>query len=56
MIVIYDRYGKIIDVFYGKDAGWNGTYNGNIMPSDDYWFVIKRKDKADVKGHFSLIR
>ncbi len=56
MIVIYDRYGKIIDVFYGKDTGWNGTYNGNIMPSDDYWFVIKRKDKADVKGHFSLIR
>ncbi|MFV0541323.1 MAG: T9SS type B sorting domain-containing protein, partial [Aestuariibaculum sp.] len=39
--------------------GWNGTYNGENMPADDYWFVAKVIQEGkpfNVKGHFSLKR
>ncbi|MEN8897598.1 MAG: T9SS type B sorting domain-containing protein, partial [Nonlabens sp.] len=56
---IYDRYGKLLKNF-GKDFnGWDGTYNGNPMPSSDYWFTLEVRDSRgnyDVKGHFSLKR
>ena len=40
--------------------GWDGTYNGNPMPSSDYWFNIQIVDQNGTvrtkKGHFSLLR
>lgn len=53
---IFDRYGKLLKVISGKEDGWDGKYNGALMPSSDYWFVVKRKDKKDIKGHFTLKR
>ena len=53
---IFDRYGKLIKVISGKSDGWDGKYNGVQMPSSDYWFVVKRKDKKEIKGHFTLKR
>jgi gliding motility-associated-like protein len=59
-ISIYDRYGKLITKFNLNDLGWDGSYNGNILPSNDYWFnVILIDQKDNVKrrvGNFSLIR
>jgi gliding motility-associated-like protein len=34
---IYDRYGKLITKINTNSDGWNGTFNGNPLPSDDYW-------------------
>lgn len=56
LISIYDRYGKIIDTFKGNSSGWNGTLNGVLLPSDDYWFVVKRGNGKEYKGHFTLKR
>jgi gliding motility-associated-like protein len=57
MIVhVYDRYGKIVNSFTGSNSGWDGTFNGRSLPSTDYWFVVKRKDGREHKGHFSMIR
>lgn len=53
---IFDRYGKIITVFNGNQQGWDGTYNGQNLPSSDYWFVLKRPNGKEYKGHFSLKR
>lgn len=39
--------------------GWDGTFNGQNMPSDDYWFVAKimqNGESFDIKGHFALKR
>lgn len=36
--------------------GWDGTYGGRQLPSDDYWFTLKFVDGKEVKGHFSLKR
>jgi gliding motility-associated-like protein len=53
---VLDRYGKIVNSFTGSNTGWDGTYNGRDLPSTDYWFVVKRKDGREHKGHFSMIR
>ena len=55
-ILIFDRNGKLIHQEFGDESGWDGTYNGRQMPSDDYWYVITLEDKRQYKGHFSLKR
>ena len=55
-INIYDRYGKLIKVLNSLDEGWDGTFNGRAMPSDDYWFSLELKDGRIFKNHFSLVR
>lgn len=55
-ISIFDRQGKFITQFGPNDWGWDGTYNGKQLPSTDYWFVVKRENGKEHKGHFSLKR
>ena len=56
-VTIYDRFGRKLIVYKGGDLGWDGTYNGTVMPSTDYWYEIdiREIDKQYV-GHFTLIR
>ena len=54
-VKIFDRYGKLVTLL-NNQSGWDGSYNGQKMPSDDYWFVVTRKDGKQHKGHFSLKR
>lgn len=53
---IYDRYGKLITSFKPGSAGWDGTLNGQLLPSTDYWFVVIRQDGRNLKGHFAMKR
>lgn len=53
---IFDRYGKLLKQIGAAGTGWNGTYNGQLMPSDDYWYVVKFEDGTILKGHFALKR
>lgn len=53
---IFDRYGKMITIFKGLDFGWDGTLNGKMQYADDYWFVVKRQNGKEFRGHFSLLR
>ena len=53
---VFDRYGKLIYQFKPSLKSWDGTFNGNALPSDDYWFVLEMADGRTVKGHFSLKR
>jgi gliding motility-associated-like protein len=55
-IAIFDRYGKLIYQFIPINGGWNGTYNGRPLPSDDYWYLIQLEDGRTAKGHFTLKR
>jgi gliding motility-associated-like protein len=56
LVNIYDRYGKIVGSFDAKGEGWDGTFNGAALPSTDYWFVVKREDGRELKGHFAMLR
>ena len=59
VVYIYNRYGKLLKALPDTILGWDGTFNGENMPADDYWFVAKVKQNNqsfDVKGHFALKR
>nr|WP_284698672.1 T9SS type B sorting domain-containing protein [Flavobacterium lacisediminis] len=56
IIYIFDRYGKLINQINPLSQGWDGTFNGNQMPSSDYWYSVQLEDGRVVKGHFSLKR
>ena len=55
-VYIYNRYGKLLTSFFGNQIGWDGSYNGNLMPTSDYWFVVKRTNGLIHTGHFTLKR
>ncbi|MBW4360819.1 T9SS type B sorting domain-containing protein [Flavobacterium taihuense] len=55
-ITLFDRYGKLLKQLNDSSSGWNGTFNGNQLPADDYWFAITIEDGTIIKGHFSLKR
>lgn len=55
-IHIFDRYGKLLKQMNKNTSGWNGLFNGQQLPSDDYWFNLIFIDGRNVKGHFSLKR
>ena len=54
---IFDRYGKLITKLNASSEGWDGTFNGQLLATDDYWFVVNRPSKNKThKGHFTLKR
>ncbi len=59
-ITIFNRFGKLVSTFTIDDFGWDGTYNGNLLSTNDYWFYIELVDQKEVsrtrRGNFSLIR
>ncbi|MEC4003892.1 T9SS type B sorting domain-containing protein [Flavobacterium sp. SUN052] len=56
VIRIFDRFGKLIKQISALGQGWDGTFNGNLAPADDYWYNIQFEDGRSAKGHFSLKR
>lgn len=55
-IYIFDRYGKLITQLDPRGPGWDGTYNGKLMPTSDYWFYVVLQDGREFKSHFTLKR
>ncbi|UGS23943.1 T9SS type B sorting domain-containing protein [Flavobacterium channae] len=61
VINIFDRYGKFLKQMSPTSSGWDGTYNGEKLPSTDYWFTVEylpqnATAKRIFKAHFSLKR
>ena len=56
-ISIFNRYGKLIKQITPSNPFWDGTFEGENLPADDYWYVLKIDNTtAERKGHFSLKR
>ena len=59
-IYIFDRYGKLLKQLSPiNDTGWDGNYNGNPMPSSDYWFLVEYTEddtQKQFRSHFTLKR
>ena len=61
-INIFDRFGTLVGQVLIDGQGWNGTFNGKTLPSDDYWYNITlipadtNKPTILKKGNFSLLR
>jgi gliding motility-associated-like protein len=58
-IYIFDRLGKLLKQLSPTGQGWDGTYNGNPLPSSDYWFRVEYTEddtRKEFTGHFTLKR
>jgi gliding motility-associated-like protein len=58
-ILIFDRYGKLLKEIRPSGPGWDGTYIGQPMPANDYWFTVEYTEQdilKKFKSHFSLKR
>jgi len=62
-IYIFDRFGKLLKQISPSGQGWDGTYNGNPMPTSDYWFTVEYREpnsgsneKKQFQAHFTLKR
>ena len=55
-IKIFDRYGKLLKQISPIGQGWDGTFNGEILQSDDYWFAVILQDGREYFNHFTLKR
>ncbi len=58
-VTIFDRYGKLLKQISVNGIGWDGIYNGNPLPADDYWFSISYSENGiakEFRSHFSLKR
>jgi gliding motility-associated-like protein len=56
VLTIFDRYGRFIYRFTAQGNGWDGTLNGEPLPSSTYWFTLTVPDKPVTKGYFALKR
>ena len=58
LISVFDRFGKLLFQFSPNRSTWNGTFNGNLLSTSDYWFVVNYTNSDGVKtqyrSHFSL--
>ncbi|WP_299113115.1 T9SS type B sorting domain-containing protein [uncultured Winogradskyella sp.] len=55
-VQIFNRHGKLITELSAQNPIWDGRYNGNLMPSDDYWFLVSLQDGRTFTKHFALKR
>jgi gliding motility-associated-like protein len=56
-VSIFDQYGKFITRLNAAKPSWDGTFNKNLLPATDYWYVLKiDTNSPEKRGHFSLKR
>ena len=59
-ISIYNRFGVLLYQIESSFQGWDGRYQGKILPSNTYWFRVILNDvngrKIEKNGSIGLIR
>ncbi|MFM1930899.1 MAG: hypothetical protein RL226_202, partial [Bacteroidota bacterium] len=46
-VQIFNRWGQLLFESKGYPNRWDGTYNGNILPIADYYYVITYDNSKD---------
>ncbi|OMP32079.1 T9SS type B sorting domain-containing protein [Mangrovimonas sp. DI 80] len=54
-VYVFDRFGKLLVSSKNTSFAWDGTYNDALMPTSDYWYLIKIEGQV-FQGHFTLKR
>ncbi|NJM78658.1 MAG: T9SS type B sorting domain-containing protein [Flavobacterium sp.] len=55
---VFDRYSRKLATLRPGQK-WDGTYEGNALPSGDYWYVLKLNGETDTRefvGNVALYR
>jgi len=57
VLKIYNRYGQVIFTSAGYNNDWDGSYQGNKVPTGTYFFIFESgSDKGRFKGSVSILR
>ena len=54
-VSIFDRYGKLLKYAENSPFLWNGTFNGTLLATADYWYIIIIEGQK-FTGHITLKR
>ncbi|AYB34051.1 tandem-95 repeat protein [Chryseolinea soli] len=56
-VSVYNKRGTLLFRSQGFDTHWNGTYNGEVLPVDTYFYTIDLKyNKVRYKGTVTILR
>jgi len=55
-LLVFDRWGKKVFTGDANTNFWDGTINGNELPSADYFYVIELGNGEKYKGTVTLKR
>ena len=55
-IFIYNRFGNLIKEIDSSVGFWDGTQNGTLLQSNDYWFRVVTETGEIYNGNFSMLR
>jgi gliding motility-associated-like protein len=56
-LIVFDRRGLLVYENHDYDNLWHGTdYNGNPLPDDTYFYVIKAENGLSLSGYLYIRR
>ncbi len=56
-VQVFTRTGQLIFESHGYSKPWDGTFKGNPMPVDTYYYIIEPNNgRAPIKGYVTIIR
>ena len=55
-IHIFNRFGHLLAIIEPERKGWNGVYQGTLLPESDYWYRAYSANGEEIRGHFALKR
>ena len=55
-VKVYNRFGQLVYESGSYKNDWDGTWNGNPLPSASYYYVIKTQKKGYIKGVVNIVR
>jgi gliding motility-associated-like protein len=53
---VYNRFGQLVYKSDSYKNDWDGTWNGNPLPSAAYYYIIKSSLKGFIKGVVNIVR
>jgi gliding motility-associated-like protein len=57
LIQVFDRFGNLITSYRAGEGAWDGEKNGEPVPEDTYWYVIKiNNETKPLKGSVTIVR
>jgi gliding motility-associated-like protein len=55
-VTVYNRFGQPVYVSASYKNDWDGTWNGDPLPSAAYYYIIKSSSKGFIKGVVNIVR
>lgn len=57
LLKVYNRYGQVIFTSSGYNNDWDGSYQGNVVPTGTYFYVLDTgTDKGKYHGTVTILR